>query len=80
MNDDALLRRANLLHDAILRRAHAGEGEPPPVGVFAMLVCNHCGRQLIAEDSGKLAARAAVDGWSIGENLGDADLCRGCSS
>jgi hypothetical protein len=48
---EALERRVAAVHDAVLARAREG-GNEKPTQVFAAIICNHCGRELVQPDSG----------------------------
>jgi len=78
---DRIVKRAWELHKIMVDRMLDGEvSDDSMTEFFAALKCNNCGEVLIAKNSMDLAAKAAVYGWEIGENLGDADLCRRCAS
>jgi hypothetical protein len=78
---EGLVQRIMELHEAFLERIEHGDNrEPGPEEAFAAIICNNCGRPLVASDSVTLVACAVLDGWVVGRKLGDPDLCRGCAS
>ncbi|HEX8752116.1 MAG TPA: hypothetical protein VF731_01755 [Solirubrobacterales bacterium] len=55
---------------------HVPDGDE--LGEFAAVICNRCGRTLVAGSVEKLEEAVDAIGWQVGDELGDDDLCPDC--